>query len=434
MDLAKGFKTDEYFELLESIVPLDKIDYIVINHMEPDHTGAIRALSRIPGRCTLLATEKAREMLAAYYGITENIRTVADGEELVLGRTTLKFVHTPFVHWPETMVTYDVTDRILFSCDAFGGYGTLPGTMFDDQVADLLFYEREALRYYVNIVAKFSTPTLNAIDEARRGPRRDHRAVPRPGVAQGPCPDRRAVPRWAALARGGGETAVTLVYGSMYGNTEKMMNAVAQGISRAGVPVEIFDAARTHSSYILPALWTNRGVMVGAPTYEGALFPPVAQVIDMAALKRVVNKKAAIFGSYGWSKGGMAAFQKLVEPLKWDVTRHPGVQGRSDQGAAQEGRGVRRTVRRRGQDGLRSLLPPAVSCPATLSMNACSFGRRSRPATKSTIAAAERMTRATHWLDRAAPPINELPMIPGRRPTVDTPRKKRKLIGVSPAM
>jgi flavorubredoxin len=82
----------------------------------------------------------------------------------------------------------------------------------------------------------------------------------------------------------------------------------------------VFDAARTHTSYILPALWTNRGVMVGAPTYEGTLFPPVAQTIEMAGLKRVVNKKAAVFGSYGWSKGGMAAFQKLVEPLKWEVT------------------------------------------------------------------------------------------------------------------
>ena len=320
VDLAKGFKTDEYFELLESVVPLDAIDYIVINHMEPDHTGAIRALSRIPGRCTLLATEKAREMLAAYYGITENIRTVADGEELVLGRRTLKFVHTPFVHWPETMVTYDVTDRILFSCDAFGGYGTLPGTMFDDQVADLLYYEREALRYYVNIVAKYSTPTANAIKKLAGAP--VDIIAPSHGLVWRRDPARivELYTRWAALAKGGGETAVTLVYGSMYGNTEKMMNAVAQGISRAGVPVEIFDAARTHSSYILPALWTNRGVMVGAPTYEGSLFPPVAQALDMAALKRVVNKKAAIFGSYGWSKGGMAAFQKLVEPLKWDVT------------------------------------------------------------------------------------------------------------------
>ena len=320
VDLAKGFKTDEYFDLLDSIVPLNQIDYIVVNHMEPDHTGAIRALSRIPRKCTLLATEKAREMLAAYYGITENLRTVADGEELSLGKKTLRFVHTPFVHWPETMVTYDATDRILFSCDAFGGYGTLPGTSFDDQVADLLFYEREALRYYVNIVAKFSTPTLKAIEKLAGVP--VDIIAPSHGLVWRRDPGRiiELYRRWAGLAAGGGEAGVTLVYGSMYGNTEKMMNAVAQGISRSGLPVEIFDAARTHTSYILPALWNYRGVMVGAPTYEGSLFPPVAQALDMAVLKRVVNKKAAIFGSYGWSKGGMAAFQKIVEPLKWEIT------------------------------------------------------------------------------------------------------------------
>jgi anaerobic nitric oxide reductase flavorubredoxin len=320
VDLAKGFKTDEYFELLDAIVPLGKIDYIVINHMEPDHTGAIRALTRIPQKCTLLATEKAREMLAAYYGITETLQVVADGEELAVGGKTLRFLHTPFVHWPETMVTYDVTDRILFSCDAFGGYGTLPGAVFDDQVPDLRFYERESLRYYVNIVAKFSTPTLNAIAKVAGLPVQI--IAPSHGLVWRRDPARivELYRTWAGLAKGGGEAGVTLVYGSMYGNTEKMMNAVAQGISRSGLPVEIFDAARTHSSFILPALWTWRGVMVGAPTYEGSLFPPVAQALEMAALKRVVNKKAAVFGSYGWSKGGMAAFQKLVEPLKWDVT------------------------------------------------------------------------------------------------------------------
>ena len=320
IDLAKGFKTDEYFECIDALVPLSEIDYIVVNHMEPDHTGAIRALIRIPRKLTILATEKAKEMLAAFYGITENVRVVSDGEELSIGKRTLKFVHAPFVHWPETMVTYDVTDRILFSCDAFGGYGALPGTIFDDQCSDLVFYEREALRYYVNIVAKFSAPTLKAIEKLAGTP--IEVIAPSHGLVWRRDPGRiiELYRQWAQLAQGGGEKGVTLVYGSMYGNTEKMMNAVAQGISRAGLPVEIFDAARVHPSYILPALWTYRGVMVGAPTYEGTLFPPVAQAIDMAALKRVVNKKAAIFGSYGWSKGGMAAFRKMVEPLKWEVT------------------------------------------------------------------------------------------------------------------
>jgi anaerobic nitric oxide reductase flavorubredoxin len=320
IDLAKGFKTDEYFERIDALVPLSEIDYIVINHMEPDHTGAVRALVRIPRKLTIIATEKAREMLAAFYGITENVRVVADGEELPIGKRTLKFVHAPFVHWPETMVTYDATDRILFSCDAFGGYGALPGTIFDDQCADLVFYEREALRYYVNIVAKFSNPTLKAIEKLAGIP--IDVIAPSHGLVWRRDPGRiiELYRQWAQLAQGGGEPGVTLVYGSMYGNTEKMMNAVAQGISRSGLPVEIFDAARIHPSYILPALWTYRGVMVGAPTYEGTLFPPVAHALDMAALKRVVNKKAAIFGSYGWSKGGMAAFRKMVEPLKWEVT------------------------------------------------------------------------------------------------------------------
>ena len=320
IDLSKGFKTDEYLETIESIVPLASISAIVLNHMEPDHTGAVRAIVRLSPGCTLMVTEKARDMLSAFYGITENVHIVKDGEELSLGARTLKFVHAPFVHWPETMVTLSASDGILFSCDAFGGYGALPGTIFDDQCTDLVFYEREALRYYVNIVAKFSNPTLKAIDKLSGVP--VEVIAPSHGLVWRRDPARivELYRKWAELAKGGGEIGVTLVYGSMYGNTEKMMNAVAQGISRAGVPVEIFDAARTHSSYMLPSLWTYRGVMIGAPTYEGTLFPPVAQAIDMAALKGIRVKKAAIFGSYGWSKGGMAAFQKMVEPLKWDVT------------------------------------------------------------------------------------------------------------------
>jgi anaerobic nitric oxide reductase flavorubredoxin len=98
-----------------------------------------------------------------------------------------------------------------------------------------------------------------------------------------------------------------------------MMNAVAQGVSRVGVPLEIFDVARTHVSYILPFLWTRSGVLVGAPTYEGGLFPPVAQVLEMAVSKRVLNRKVAKFGSYGWSGGSLKALTRIVEPVKWDL-------------------------------------------------------------------------------------------------------------------
>jgi flavorubredoxin len=126
--------------------------------------------------------------------------------------------------------------------------------------------------------------------------------------------------KWAEYATGPTEVGITLLYGSMYGNTEKMMNAVAQGISHVDVPLRIFDVARTHVSYILPCLWSQRGVIVGAPTYEGSLFPPMAQVLEMAAVKRIQNKKVARFGSYGWSGGAQRHFERLIEPLKWDMT------------------------------------------------------------------------------------------------------------------
>jgi flavorubredoxin len=113
---------------------------------------------------------------------------------------------------------------------------------------------------------------------------------------------------------------VTLLYASMYGNTEKMMNAVARGVSREDVPLAVFDVARTHISYILPALWTQRGVLVGAPTYEGSLFPPMRHALDMAAQKHIRNKKVARFGSYGWSGGAQRDFERIVETLKWELT------------------------------------------------------------------------------------------------------------------
>jgi flavorubredoxin len=125
--------------------------------------------------------------------------------------------------------------------------------------------------------------------------------------------------KWAEYARGPTELGVTLLYASMYGNTETMMNAVAQGISDQDVPVDIYDVTRTHISYILPSLWTQRGILVGAPTYEGGLFPIMAQTLDMAGQKKIRNKKLAYFGSFGWSGGARRELERIAEGLKWEM-------------------------------------------------------------------------------------------------------------------
>ena len=319
IDLAKSIKADEYFAQLEEITDMAKIDYIVINHMEPDHTGLLGLLRKIAPQAEILGSAKTRDMLAGFFSVTDRVRVVGDGDTLSLGKSTLKFISTPFVHWPETIMTYETTQRILFSCDAFGGYGALKGGIFDDECRELDFYEKEALRYYANIVANYSARVLDAIAKAADVP--IDVVAPSHGLIWRREPQRiiQDYKKWAEYAVGKVEPGITLVYGSMYGHTERMMNAVAQGISRACIPLEVFDAARTHASYILPSLWSKAGVVIGAPTYEVRLFPPVAEVLKMAVHKRILNRKAAYFGSYGWSGGALRELKTIIEPAKWDL-------------------------------------------------------------------------------------------------------------------
>jgi anaerobic nitric oxide reductase flavorubredoxin len=317
IDLAKALKTDAFFGQIEQIIDLAELDYVILNHMEPDHTGVARTISRLAPKAKFLCSKRAQDLLSSFYGITENIEIVNDGDSVSLGKHTLRFYSTPMVHWPETIMTYEVQNQILFSCDGFGGYGALRGAVFDDQCIDQAWYEREALRYYVNIVALFSRPVLRAIDKLSDVP--ISIVAPSHGLIWRKDPLRiiQLYQKWAGYATSPGEVGVTLVYGSMYGNTEAMMNAVAQGISDEDVAVSIFDAAHTHSSYILPSLWTQHGVMVGAPTYEGGLFPPVEQALEVASHKKISNKLAARFGSYGWSGGASRRFNQLVEEMGW---------------------------------------------------------------------------------------------------------------------
>lgn len=317
IDLASGAQASAYLQQIRDVVDPSELDYVVLNHMEPDHTGAVRLLYELAPKAQFVMTAKAAPMMQSFYGIGERVRVVADGEQLPLGGKTLQFHAVPFVHWPETMVTYEATTGVLFACDAFGGYGALQGGIFDDEYADRSGYIAEALRYYVNIVARFSGPVLKAIDKL--GGLEISVVAPSHGLIWRSDPGEiiALYQRWARLATQPGEPGVTLIYGSMYGNTEVMMNAVAQGIARTGLPLHLFDAARTHASYILPALWCHNGVVLGAPTYEVSLFLPVAQALEAAAHKRIANKRVAYFGSYGWSGGAQRDCEEWAARLKW---------------------------------------------------------------------------------------------------------------------
>jgi flavorubredoxin len=319
IDLCKDIYQEEYLNELKTLVDPTQIDYLVVNHMEPDHSGAMRAFLELAPQAKILCTQKAVRMLEDFFGITENIHAVEDGETLNLGGHVLQFTTVPMVHWPETMVTFDQATGVLFSCDAFGGYGRLMDGIFDDDYADISFFEKESLRYYANIVAAFSKPVLNAGEKLANVEIKI--VAPSHGLVwrKDPAHIVDLYMKWSEYGKGKSEKKVALIHGSMYGNTSRAAEAIADGLKASGVELETFDVRLTHASYILPAIWTSQGIAIGAPTYEGSLFPGMAQTLLMAEFKRMFNKDAIYFGSYGWGGGAQRYLGAQLERLKWNL-------------------------------------------------------------------------------------------------------------------
>jgi len=206
IDLSKEMTLDTYLSHIKSRIDLNKVDYIVVNHVEPDHTGAVTQIHALAPNATILCTEPGRKMLASFYGVNEGVRAVEDGEVISLGQHSLRFFYTPNVHWPETMMTYEESQQILFSCDAFGGYKTLDGSIFDDDRPDLQDYICEALRYYANIVSNHSHSVRKALAKLAGVPIQI--VAPSHGLIWRKSPQRiiSLYQKWADFGENGGET------------------------------------------------------------------------------------------------------------------------------------------------------------------------------------------------------------------------------------
>ncbi|MBI9101937.1 MAG: FprA family A-type flavoprotein [Spirochaetales bacterium] len=297
------------------------IDYLVLNHMEPDHTGWMRGLLDRNPNIQMILTKKAADIAREFFGVTENLTIVKTGDTLDLGDDkVLHFVEIPNVHWPETMVTFEPVSGTLFSCDAFGSYGSLEGSVFDDQISEEKhdFFEVESLRYYANIVSSFSTFVLRAIDKLKD---LEIKVIaPSHGLLwrENPKEIIERYRRYAEYAQGPAEPEITVIWGSMYGNTKEVLNSVVQGIRSEKVKVHVHQVPNEENSYILGSAWKSTGIVLGMPTYEYKMFPPMAHTLDLFNRKHVFHKKAFRFGSWGWSGGAQKECDTLTETLKWD--------------------------------------------------------------------------------------------------------------------
>ena len=317
--VKEGF-TEEFLRKTKPLTDLEEVDYVVINHMEPDHTGVFPSLRRINPDITFVGTEKTREMLESFYGITDGVKVVESDDSLDLGSKTLEFVETPFVHWPETMMTYNREGGILFSGDGFGTYGALSGGIFDDEL-NLEKYSEEAIRYLSNIVGAYSA-TLQAALAKLKGLDIDVIA-PTHGPIWRDDPQR-IIDLYDKFSSGGANPGITIVHGSMYGFTEKVTEEVARGGRSTGLKdLEVLDSSRVHPSYLVSEAWKRRGLIIGSPTYESRAFPPVSNFLGLVEKKKLKDRVAGIYGSYGWGGGSAKEIKDTAETLNWNLVSSP---------------------------------------------------------------------------------------------------------------
>ena len=317
-----GMAETLYKNLGEIGVDPKKIDYLIVNHMEPDHSGWISNFRKIKEDFTVICTDKAAKMVASFYG-EDRIRIVKEGDTLDLGKgKVLSFHPVPNVHWPDTMYTYERSTKTLFSCDMFGAFGKMGDHCFDDEMTpeEIEFFENEGIRYYSNVMGTFTVSVKKAIEKAK--------TLEISTIAPGHGPVYRKNPqkiiddytRFTKYAEGAGKNEVTILWGSMYGLTAKAIEYAESILQREGVRYNKLHMPLDTESEMVAAVFKSAAVIVAAPTYEYKLFPPVAAALNELGRKRITGKAAFRFGSYGWSGGAEKELAEIIErnKMNWD--------------------------------------------------------------------------------------------------------------------
>jgi len=317
-----GIPETLYKNLGEIDIDPQKIDFLIVNHMEPDHSGWISNFRKIKDDFTIVCTDKAAKMVSSFYG-EDRIRVVKEGDTLDLGRgKVLSFHPVPNVHWPDTMYTYERGTKTLFSCDMFGAFGKMGDHCFDDELTpeETEFFESEGIRYYSNVMATFTPSLRKAIEKAK--------ALEVNAIAPGHGPVHRKNPqkimddyaRFSLYAEGAGKNEITILWGSMYGMTAKAIDHAESILKREGIKYNKLHMPLESESEMVATVFRSAGIIIAAPTYEYKLFPPVAAALNELGRKRITGKAAFRFGSYGWSGGAQNELNEIIERnrMNWD--------------------------------------------------------------------------------------------------------------------
>ena len=318
MDTIDERKTDEWFANLENVLNGRTVDYLVISHLEPDHAANIkRAADKFP-QAQLVLSAKAKAMLPQFFDIAhleERCLVVKEGDTLELGTHKLHFVMAPMVHWPEVMVSYEDSEKILFSADAFGTFGALNGNLFNDEVDFEKDWIDDARRYFTNIVGKYGIQVQALLKKAA-------------GLdIQMICPLHGPVWRnnlnyfiekhdkWSKYEPE--DQAVAIIYGSIYGNTEQAADALAVKLGAKGVKnIAVYDASKTDVSELIAEIFRVSHVVIACPTYNGGIYPPIENLLAHMKALAVQNRTVAVMDNGTWAATAGKQIVKQLEEMK----------------------------------------------------------------------------------------------------------------------
>lgn len=314
VDTVKHYKFDELLARIKDVVNPSRIDYLVINHIEPDHSGSfLKVLEAMP-QLKIVTSPRAKKGLERYYKKELDCILVNSGDELKIGKRTLKFVHTPMVHWPDNMVTYIPEEKVLLPNDAFGQHIASAGR-FDDEIGWDIAIE-EAGNYYANIVYPYGDQVNKALDIVETLPLEmiapSHGVIWRSFIPQ-------LLPFYRQWANNEAPRRALIVYDTMWGSTQKIAHALQDGLESAGIPVTVRSLQTSHISQIVSDVLHSRAVLIGSPTLNNGMLPTVGAFLTYLKGLRPKRKLGLAFGSYGWGGQGAKEVAVAIKDMGWEM-------------------------------------------------------------------------------------------------------------------
>jgi len=314
VDTVKHYLFAEMLSRIEEIIDPSKIDYIVSNHVEMDHSGSLPKILEITPKATVITSTRGEKGLRRHFKKEWNFHVVNSGDSLKIGKRTLQFVHIPMVHWPDSMVTYSAKDRLLLPNDAFGQH-IASSKRFDDEIGwDVL--KEEAAKYYANIVMPYGDQVKKAL-EALSGLEIDMIAPSHGTIWRTFIPN--ILGEYTKWANYDSEEKALIVYDSMWGSTEKIAYALYEGIEKSGVNATMKNLKINHISDVITDLLTSKLILLGSPTLNNGMLPTMGGFLTYLKGLRPKNKIGFAFGSYGWGGQAIGEIEKVMKDLSWEL-------------------------------------------------------------------------------------------------------------------